>query len=106
MEKPWLKFYDAHVPQNLKYPDLLLPQILDDAAEQFPEGVGAFFFGGKVRYRDLRACANQFAHALGELGLKRGGRLGLLMPNMPQTIISAYGAMKAGVLVFCIDPLL
>ncbi len=106
MEKPWLKFYDGHVSQILKYPDLLLPQILDDAAEQFPDGVGAFFFGGKVRYRDLRACANQFAHALGELGLKRGGRLGLLMPNRPQTIISAYGAMKAGVLVFCLDPLL
>ena len=106
MEKPWLKFYDAHVPKNLEYPNLLLPRILDDSADQFPDQVGVLFFGGKVKYRDLRTYTNQFAHALGQIGLKRGGRLGLLMPNMPQTIISAYGAMKAGVLVFCFDPLL
>ena len=106
MERPWLKFYDAHVPKSLEYPNLLLPRILDDAADQFPEGVGALFFGGKVKYRDLAACANRFARALGEIGLQRGGRLGLLLPNMPQTIISAYGAMKAGVLVFGFDPLL
>jgi long-chain acyl-CoA synthetase len=106
MERPWLKFYDSHVPKNLEYPDILLPRILDDAADQFPDRVGVFFFGGKVRYRELRVHANQFARALGEIGLKRGGRLGLLMPNMPQTIISAYGAMKAGVLVFLFDPLL
>jgi long-chain acyl-CoA synthetase len=105
MEKPWLKFYDAHVPKSLECPNLLLPQFLDDAADQFPDRVGAFFFGGKVRYRELRAGADQFAHALGQIGVTRGGRLGLLMPNMPQAIISAFGAMKAGVLVFCFDPL-
>jgi long-chain acyl-CoA synthetase len=106
MERPWLKFYDSHVPKTLQYPPILLPQVLDDAADQFPERVGVFFFGGKVRYRELSGYADQFARSLGEIGLKRGGRLGLLMPNMPQTIISAYGAMKAGVLVFPFDPLL
>jgi len=106
MERPWLKFYDSHVPKTLPYPPILLPQVLDNAADQFPERVGVFFFGGKVRYRALSGYANQFARSLGEIGLKRGGRLGLLMPNMPQTIISAYGAMKAGVLVFPFDPLL
>jgi long-chain acyl-CoA synthetase len=105
MQRPWLKFYDSHVPKALEYPSTLLPQILDEAAGRFPDQVGVFFFGGKVRYRELKTRADQFANALGEIGVKRGGRLGLLMPNMPQTIISAFGAMKAGVLVFFFDPL-
>jgi long-chain acyl-CoA synthetase len=105
MERPWLKFYDSHVPKALEYPPILLPQVLDEAAGQFPDRVGVFFFGGKVRYRDLKTRADQFAQALGEIGVKRGGGLGLLLPNMPQTIISAFGAMKAGVLVFFFDPL-
>jgi len=106
MEKPWLKFYDPHVPKALEIPPILLPQVLDEAAGQFPDQVGVFFFGGKVRYRDLKTGADQFARALAEIGVKRGGRLGLLLPNMPQTIISAFGGMKAGVLVFFFDPLL
>ncbi len=105
MERPWLKFYDSHVPEKLEYPPVLLPQLLDEAAGQFPDQVGIFFFGAKVRYRDLKAGVDQFANALGEIGVKRGGHLGLLMPNMPQAIISAFGAMKAGVLVFFFDPL-
>jgi long-chain acyl-CoA synthetase len=105
IERPWLKFYDSHVPQNLEYPPIPLPRILDDAADRFPDRVGVFFFGAKVRYRELRAHADEFARALGEIGLTKGGRLGLLVPNMPQTLISAYGAMKAGVLLFPFDPL-
>ncbi len=106
MERPWLKFYDSHVPKALEYPPILLPQVLDGAANQFPDRVGIFFFGGKVTYRHLKTGADQFANALGEIGIKRGGRLGLLLPNMPQAIISAFGAMRAGVLVFFFDPLL
>ncbi|NWF53215.1 MAG: AMP-binding protein [Syntrophaceae bacterium] len=106
MERPWLKFYDTHVPHSLEYPDIPLPRILDEAADRFPDRVGVLFFGARIRYRDLRAHANRFAHALQEIGVKKGGRLGLLMPNMPQTIISAFGAMKTGVLVFPFDPLL
>jgi long-chain acyl-CoA synthetase len=105
MERPWLKFYDSHVPPNLEYPSISLPRILDDAADRFPDRVGVSFFGAKVRYRELRAHTDEFARALGEIGLTKGGRLGLLMPNMPQTLISAYGAMKAGVLLFPFDPL-
>jgi long-chain acyl-CoA synthetase len=105
MDRPWLRFYDPHVPRKLEYPDILLPQILEGAAEDFPDRVAVFFFGGKVRYRELRALADQFAHALLGTGLKRGDSLGLLLPNMPQAIVSAFGAWKAGLVVFFFDPL-
>jgi long-chain acyl-CoA synthetase len=96
MEKPWLKFYDPAVPANLQYPDLLLQQILDDAADRFPEKVGVFFFGGKIRYAELRAQADQFAIALRSIGFRKGDRVGIILPDMPQAIISAFGVFKAG----------
>jgi long-chain acyl-CoA synthetase len=105
MEKPWLKFYDPHVPRNLEYPGTLLQQILDDAADQCPEKTAVFFFGGKVKYGELRAYARQFSTALKGIGFRRGDRLGILLPNMPQTIVCAFGAMKAGGVAVFFDPL-
>ena len=105
MEKPWLKYYDPHVPQNIEYPEILLQQILDDAADQFPGENAVFFFGGKIKYRELRDQANQFARALKGMGFRQGDRLGILLANMPQTIISAFGALKAGGVAVFFDPL-
>ena len=104
MEKPWLKFYDPSVPANLQYPDLLLQQILDDAADRFPEKVGVFFFGGKIRYAELRAQADQFAIALRSIGFRKGDRVGIILPDMPQAIISAFGVFKAGGTAVFFDP--
>ena len=105
MERPWLKFYEPHVPHPLEYPEVLFPKILDDAADQFPGRAAVFFFGGKIQYGPLRAQANQFANALKEIGFGKGDRLGLLLANMPQSIISAFGAMKAGGAAVFFDPL-
>jgi len=104
MEKPWLKFYDPAVPANLQYPDMLLPQVLNNAADQFPEKVGLFFFGGKIKYAELRAHADQFANALRSIGFRKGDRVGIILPNMPQAIISAFGVLKAGGVAVFFDP--
>lgn len=105
MEKPWLRFYDAHVPRNLEYPLKFLPQILDNAAQRSPKKLAIFFFGGKLTYGDLQGYVEQFASALRKVGFRRGDRLGIVLPNMPQTVVSAYGALKAGGAVFFFDPL-
>ena len=95
MERPWLKLYGPHVPQPLESPEVLLPKILDDAADQFPGKTAVFFFGGKIPYGSLSAHADQFANALKGIGFGQGNRLGLLLANMPQAIISDFGAEKA-----------
>jgi long-chain acyl-CoA synthetase len=104
MENPWLRFYDPSVPANLQYPDVCLPQILDDTADQFPEKVGVFFFGGKIKYGALRAHADQFAGALRSIGFRKGDRVGIILANMPQAIISAFGVAKAGGVAVFFDP--
>ena len=75
MERPWFKFYDPHVPRNLKYPHMPWQKILADAAQQFPDGKAVFFFGGKVTYGQLQANASQFAAALKGIDFRRGDRL-------------------------------
>ncbi len=106
MEKPWLRFYGPKMPADLQVPDILLPQILDETAARFPKNLAVFFFGGKVNYAALSSHTNRFANALAGLGFKRGDRLGLLLANMPEVIISAYGAMKAGGIAAFFDPLI
>ncbi len=105
MERPWLKFYDPHVPRNPEIPDILLQQILADTARQFPENKAVFFFGGKVTYAELQSHATQFANALQGIGFRTGDRLGILLPNMPQTIVCAFGALHAGGIPVFLDPL-
>jgi len=105
MEKPWLKFYDPHVPPRIEYPEILLPKILDEAADQFPENKAVFFFGGKVNYGELRDHANRFANALRGIGFSKGDRLGILLANMPQAIVSSFGALKAGGVAVFFNPL-
>lgn len=105
MEKPWLKFYDSHVPSRLEVPPVLLPQVLDEAADRFPGKPALDFFGGKLSYAALRSHARRFAAALGESGFAKGDRLLLLLPNMPQALVSTFGALQLGGVVGLLDPL-
>jgi long-chain acyl-CoA synthetase len=80
-------------------------KILADAAQQFPDGKAVFFFGGKVTYGQLQAHASQFAAALKGIDFRRGDRLGILLANMPQTLVCTFGALEAGGVPVFFDPL-
>lgn len=105
MDKPWLKFYDPHVPSSLIYPEMLLPQLLEEAVHKYPERVALLFFGGKIKYKVLQNHVQYFTRALLSLGFAKGERLGIIGPNMPQSIISAFGAMRAGGVAVLLNPL-
>ncbi len=105
MENPWLKFYDPHVPSNLSYPEISVSQLLEESAHNFPEEVAVVFFGSKLKFRTLQNHTRQFAQALTSLGFSSGERLGVILPNMPQTIVGVLGAIKAGGVAVLFDPL-
>ena len=106
MERAWLKFYDPHVPRALEIPDVPLFRLLEDAADRFPKRPAIYFFGGKMNYGELRNQMNLFTQALVNFGFQKGERLGMLLANMPQGVIGALGAMKAGVTPVFFDPLI
>ncbi|HEX9868890.1 MAG TPA: AMP-binding protein, partial [Candidatus Tectomicrobia bacterium] len=105
MLKPWLAHYEPGVLPTLDCPALPLHGLLEQTAARYPDRVATIFFGAKLTYRALDEAANRFAHALLNLGLGRGDRVALMLPNCPQFLIAFYGALKAGAVVTAMNPL-
>jgi len=104
-ERPWLKFYETGVPPSLAYPDITLGHVLAQTASKFPAHTALLFYGKKISYAGLDALANRFARALTGLGVKKGDRVALMLPNIPQMVIAYYGALRTGAVVVTTNPL-
>ncbi len=105
MERPWLKFYDKEVPRHIDYPRIPLYRLLDDTAAATPDRPCTCFFGRRETYRRIKDFSDRFAVALRGLGVRKGDRVALLLPNLPQFIIAYYGILKAGAVVVPLNPL-
>ncbi len=105
LEKIWLKFYESHVPEHIDYPVEILPVILEKTARDRPERVAIFFKGTKISYRSLNRYVDEFAGALQTLGIKKGSRVAIHLPNCPQFIIAYYAALRVGAIVVPCNPL-
>ena len=105
MLKPWVAHYEPGVLPALDCLALPLHGLLEHTAARYPDRVSTIFFGAKLTYRALNEAANRFAHALLNLGLERGDRVALMLPNCPQFLIAFYGALKAGAVVTAMNPL-
>ncbi len=105
MEKPWLKHYDYFVPTTLRYPKVPVHFMLDMAASRFKDAPATDFYGAELSYRELRAQVNKLASALVGIGIKKGDRVGLMLPNCPQIIIAYYAVLRIGAIVVNVNPL-
>jgi long-chain acyl-CoA synthetase len=95
-ERPWLAHYDPGVPYTLAIPPIPLHRLLDSAVRRFPRRAALVFEGYRLSYRRLGQEANRFANTLRWLGLQKGHRVILFLPNLPQMVIAFYGTLKAG----------
>lgn len=100
-ERPWLPHYNEGVPFTTAIPRVPLHHLLNSATRRFPKQTALIFEGNRIPYRRLNQEANRFAHLLRSLGVEKGDRVMLLLPNLPQLVIAFYGTLKAGgVVVF------
>ncbi|MBE3590759.1 MAG: long-chain fatty acid--CoA ligase [Firmicutes bacterium] len=104
-DKPWLAHYPAHVPPHLDYPEISLGQLLAETARRKPDGTAVRLGSFRMTYRELHGAAAAFAAGLQRLGVKKGDRIALMLPNLPQYVIAYYGAMIAGAIVAQVNPL-
>ncbi len=102
--RPWLKSYGKYTPYTCPIPRQPLYRFLEAAADRVPNQVATVFYGSKLTYRQLDRRANQLAHALHGLGVRPGDRVMLVLPNMPQMIISYYAILKIGGVVVLSNP--
>jgi len=103
-ERPWLNHYEPGVPYTIGLPRVPVHHLLRSAVMRFPSKTAIQFEGSAIRYRRLNHEANRFANALLSLGLGKGSRVVLLLPNIPQMVIGFFGALKAGAVVVFIPP--
>ncbi len=104
-EHPWIKFYEAGVPPTLTYPDITLGTVLHQTALKFPDHTALLFYGRKIAYSELDVLANRFARALHGLGITKGDRVALMLPNIPQMVIAYYGTIRLGAVAVPVNPL-
>jgi len=105
MERPWQRHYDYFVPTTIRYPKVPVHFMLDLAASKYKNSPATDFYGAELSYRELRAEVNKLAVALTELGIQKGDRVGLMLPNCPQIIIAYYAVLRIGAIVVNVNPL-
>ena len=103
--KPWFNKWPADVPKSIRYPAIPLHGVLQETAEKYGQKVAIAYGGSEITYAQLDVLSNQFAHALATLDVKKGDRVALFMPNVPQFVVAYFGVLKAGAAVTAISPL-
>jgi long-chain acyl-CoA synthetase len=100
---PWLAHYDKGVPQNINYPSVPIFQFLEESARKYPDRPCTIFKGAAISFREMDAITDKLAAALAGLGIKKGDRVGIFIPNTPQFVMVYFGILKAGGVVVAID---
>jgi long-chain acyl-CoA synthetase len=115
MEKPWLKNYEENVPPTIAYPEIPLHQILVNTARKYPDNTATIFgnvadklgnmlLDAKMTYRQLYDLTKRFAAVLQQLGVEKGDRVAIYLPNCPQFIIAYYATLMCGGIVVPCNP--
>lgn len=103
-ERPWLNKYDPDVPHGFAIPDVPLTFFLRQSSYHFPERTAILFKDRSISYRDLESAVERLAMALHANGLRKGEPVALILPNIPQFVISYYAVLKAGGVVAAMNP--
>ena len=101
----WLQGYDEGVPPSLEpYPERTLLDYLSESARDWPDRPALLFKGSTITYGRLERESDSLAAAFIGIGVKRGDRVALCLPNCPQFMIAEFAAWKAGAIVCQFNP--
>ena len=103
--RPWHRHYDYNVPTTIRYPRLPVHDLLGIPANAYPDKAALNFFGTEMTFWELRLQVLRMANALGGLGIKKGDRVGIHLPNCPQYPIAYYAALFLGAIVVNLNPM-
>ena len=103
--KPWLRHYDFWIPERINYPTQSVYQVLNLSASLFADRPATVFLGATLTYSQIKSQADRLATALAKLGIARGDRVGIMLPNCPQYIISFYAIIRLGAIVVNVNPI-
>jgi len=105
MERIWYSHYEKGVPRSIDYPKKPVWKILESTAKTFPKNTSIWFEGWSCTYEDLYRFSLKFANFLRSLGVEKGDRVALMLPNLPHYPIAYYGTLMNGGIVVQLNPL-
>src|SRR3954471_21332804 len=105
VDRPWAASYPEGIPVDFDFPKVPLTRVLDDAASSFPANTALAFLGTKLTYKQLKEDVDRFATALAGLGVSKGDRVAIVLPNCPQNVITFFAALRLGAVVVEHNPL-
>jgi long-chain acyl-CoA synthetase len=105
MDRIWVNNYPPGVPGDFDFPELPVTALLDETVRLFPNNVAIDFEGARMTYRQLAAAVDKMASVLRDLGVSKGTRVGTILPNVPQNVITYFAALRLGGIVVENNPL-
>jgi long-chain acyl-CoA synthetase len=103
-DKPWLTQYDLGVPHEIDIPHQSLVDLLKQAVALYRESTCVIYKGQEWRFEDIDELSDRIARYLISIGINKGDRVGVLLGNTPEFVISYYGILKAGGVVMALNP--
>jgi long-chain acyl-CoA synthetase len=104
-ERPWFRFWPQGVPRSMQYPQISLHGLLSRAAAAFPEKLFLKYGDARYSFSRVNDLSGRFAASLVRLGLRKGERVMLFMPNAPEFAVCFYGVLRAGGVVTAANPM-
>ena len=104
-DKVWLSQYPEEIPRSLTYDNSPVQHFLVRAYEKNPNKIAIHFLGRELTYKELYESSLKFANYLQMIGVEKGDRVAIMLPNCPQSVIAYYGALFAGGIVVQTNPL-
>ena len=101
---PWLKSY-GEVKFHIDYPKGSMSDVVLSTADRYPNQTALSCMGTKIPYKLMKRKIMQTARAFAALGIKKGDKVTICMPNLPQTVYSLYALNYIGAVVSLIHPL-
>lgn len=112
---PWTAHYEEGVPAEITIPEMPLSQIIVEAARQYPNKTAVHLLlkylplglaiRSKMTYRQVDQASDHFAAGLQKLGVRKGDRVAIMLPNLPQSVVAFFGILKAGAIVVNTNPI-
>jgi long-chain acyl-CoA synthetase len=102
--RPWERHYDYWVRAHMTYPGRPLGDILAITAVHRPEKVATHFLGAELTFLDLKRRADALAASLAGMGIGKGDRVAIMLPNCPQYIIAAFAILQLGAVIVNVNP--
>jgi len=104
-DRPWLASYADGVSQEISLPEGSLYDLVESSISQYPRGIALEFFGKETSYAELGDQIARAAEGLRLIGVQKGDRVALVLPNCPQHIVAFYAVLRLGAIVVEHNPL-